>query len=428
MVRLRFFLATIMCICLLVGLASAVSVTVSPDVIQPNEQITISMSNLKNDSVFTLHIESEIALGDTTDFKFRATTLKMPFGLKAAKIMVDASPIEQGSEVWVKAKTGSTLKSIGTVAESTKVHISESLGDVGIGTIDSIDVTGTTPAGTKTEVVSLELNGKKAGPDSSAITFSLSGVTQGAAKVIIYIDSSEAVAKTVYIGSAPTTTTAVPDSGGSSSGGISTTTVSPKSSDGLAVLSATWNAVRNANPDGLAVVTLPGIAAPSNWRMIAGTYAISPEATSFNPSATFSLTIPATEAADMAKYQPFLAVYQNGAWTKVSQTTSGNVLSVQIPASGKYAIFTENLVTPATTITTTAQPTMVITSTVPAGTSALSSGTTPAVVGSAQQTNAPVTTKASTAAPTTKAAPLALISVTGGLLGALYLCKPGFRR
>ncbi|GAB6286036.1 MAG: hypothetical protein STSR0009_22370 [Methanoregula sp.] len=427
MVRLRFFLATIMCICLLACLASAVSVTVSPDVIQPNEQITISMSNLKNESVFTLHIESEIALGDKTDFKFRVTSLKMPFSLKAAKITVDASPIEQGSEVWVKAKTGSTLKSIGTVAESTKVHISESLGDVGTGTIDSIDVTGTTPAGTKTEIVSMELNGKKAGPDSSAITFSLSGISQGAAKVIIYVDSSEAVAKTVYIGSAPTTTTAVPDSGSSSSG-IYSTTISPKSADGLAVLSATWGAVRNANPDGLAIVTLPGIAAPSNWRMIAGTYAISPEATSFDPAATFSLTIPATEAADMAKYQPFLAVYQNGAWTKVSGTTSGNVLSVQITASGKYAIFTENLITPATTITTAAQPTIVITSTIPVGTSSLTSGTTPAVVGSAQQTNAPVTTKASTAAPTTKAAPLALISVTGGLLGALYLCKPGFRR
>jgi len=427
MVRLRFFLATIMCICLLAGLASAVSVTVSPDVIQPNEQITISMSNLKNDSVFTLHIESEIALGDTSDFKFRASSLKMPFGLKAAKITVDASPIEPNSEVSVKAKTGSTIKSVGTIAEGTSVHINEGLGDISIGTVDYVEVMGTTPSGSNVETVSMEIYGKKAGPDSSAITFSLSGISQGAAKVIIYVDSSEAVSKTVYIGSAPTTTTAVPDSGSSSSG-IYSTTISPKSADGLAVLSATWGAVRNANPDGLAIVTLPGIAAPSNWRMIAGTYAISPEATSFNPAATFSLTIPATEAADMAKYQPFLAVYQNGAWTKVSGTTSGNVLSVQITASGKYAIFTENLVTPATTITTTAQPTIVITSTVTGGTSSPTSGTTPAVGGSAQQTNAPVTTKASTAAPTTKAAPLALISVTGGLLGALYLCKQGFRR
>jgi hypothetical protein len=355
------------------------------------------MSDLKNGSAFTLHIESSILLQGQSDFKFKANALTMPFSMQKTKITVDATPISPGSEVWVKAKTGSTIKSIGTVAEGTNVHISESLGDVGIGKIDSIEVTGTTPSGTETEVVAMELYGTKAGPDSSAITFSLSGVTQGTAKVIIYVDSNEMVTKSIYIGSTPTPTQTTGSSSGGDGSGVFVTSISPKSTDGLAILSSKWGSVRNANPDGLAIVTLSGITTPSNWRMIAGTYAVSPEATSFDPPATFSMTIPTTEAADMAKYQPFLAVFQEGNWNKVSATASGNILSVQIQASGKYAIFTENLVTPATTTTTAAKPTGVITSTAPTS----SMAKTPAVVSSAQQTNAPVTTKASPAAPVT---------------------------
>ncbi|GAB6286041.1 MAG: hypothetical protein STSR0009_22420 [Methanoregula sp.] len=81
MKRALLILVLVLSLGLFTGGVSAVTVTVSPDVIQPNDQITITITDLPNGSAFSLGIESNISLADTTAFKFRANQLIMPFAL-----------------------------------------------------------------------------------------------------------------------------------------------------------------------------------------------------------------------------------------------------------------------------------------------------------------------------------------------------------
>ncbi len=70
MKRTLLLLVLVLSLGLFAGGVSAVIVNVSPDVIQPNDQITITITDLPNGSTFSLGIESNISLADTTDFKF----------------------------------------------------------------------------------------------------------------------------------------------------------------------------------------------------------------------------------------------------------------------------------------------------------------------------------------------------------------------
>ena len=188
---------------LFTGGVSAVTVTVSPDVIQPNDPITITITGLPNGSAFALGIESNVSLADTTAFKFRANQLIMPFALQSASIVVDVHPVEPGSEVWVKAKTGSTIKSLGIIAEGSFAHIVEGLGDIAAGKIDYLEVTGTSPVNTDEVIIAMMLDGKKYGVDTSTIPFTLTGVTNGSALIRIKVDAVDVVTKRVWIGVGP---------------------------------------------------------------------------------------------------------------------------------------------------------------------------------------------------------------------------------
>ncbi len=203
MKRTLLLLVLVLSLGLFAGGVSAVIVNVSPDVIQPNDQITITITDLPNGSTFSLGIESNISLADTTDFKFRANQLVMLFSLQSAGIIVDVHPVETDSEVWVKAKTGSTFKSIGTVAEDSMAHIAEGLGDVSTGTIDYLEVTGTSPVNTDEVIIAMTLDGKKSGVDTSTIPFTLTGITNGSALIRIKVDAVDVVTKRVWIGIGP---------------------------------------------------------------------------------------------------------------------------------------------------------------------------------------------------------------------------------
>ncbi len=127
----------------------------------------------------------------------------MPFALQSANIVVDAHPVEPDSEFWVKAKTGITLMSIGSVAESSNVHIRESFGDIATGKIDYLEVTGTSPVNTDEVIIAMTLDGKKSGVDTSTIPFTLTGITNGSALIRIKVDAVDVVTKRVWIGIGP---------------------------------------------------------------------------------------------------------------------------------------------------------------------------------------------------------------------------------
>lgn len=332
-------------LCCLVPGASAVSISISPSQIQEGDTITVSYSGLSNGSAFALRMESLVDVAGETSFTYQANQVSMPFGLNSPQVVLSASPV---TEAGIEASEGETLKRITQISRTGTVSISQSLGNLPAGTMELIKAFGTPEEGVDAVNVVLEFSGVKMGPDSGAITFSLTGITDGSAHVIALVDGNIVTDQTILVGNptitTPTTSPTTPPpsggSGGSSGGGATETptaapeTVTVSSLDGIVTLETVDDAIDGAAPADLRIIRSTPSGVPDEWQVLAGSYIISPSAATFDPAAALSFNLSGVNATT-----PFIAVYRDGAWTVVPSRYEGETrLAATVSSGGQYAL------------------------------------------------------------------------------------------
>lgn len=332
-------------LCCLVPGASAVSISISPSQIQEGDTITVSYSGLSNGSAFALRMESLVDVAGETSFTYQANQVSMPFGLNSPQVVLSASPV---MEAGIEASEGETLKRITQISRTGTVSISQSLGNLPAGTMELIKAFGTPEEGVDAVNVVLEFSGVKMGPDSGAITFSLTGITDGSAHVIALVDGNIVTDQTILVGNptitTPTTSPTTPPpsggSGGSSGGGATETptaapeTVTVSSLDGIVTLETVDDAIDGAAPADLRIIRSTPSGVPDEWQVLAGSYILSPSAATFDPAAALSFNLSGVNATT-----PFIAVYRDGAWTVVPSRYEGETrLAATVSSGGQYAL------------------------------------------------------------------------------------------
>lgn len=332
-------------LCCLVPGASAVSISISPSQIQEGDTITVSYSGLSNGSAFALRMESLVDVAGETSFTYQANQVSMPFGLNSPQVVLSASPV---TEAGIEASEGETIKRITQISRTGTVSISQSLGNLPAGTMELIKAFGTPEEGVDAVNVVLEFSGVKMGPDSGAITFSLTGITDGSAHVIALVDGNIVTDQTILVGNptitTPTTSPTTPPpsggSGGSSGGGATETptaapeTVTVSSLDGIVTLETVDDAIDGAAPADLRIIRSTPSGVPDEWQVLAGSYILSPSAATFDPAAALSFNLSGVNATT-----PFIAVYRDGAWTVVPSRYEGETrLAATVSSGGQYAL------------------------------------------------------------------------------------------
>jgi len=330
-----------------------VSISINPSQIQEGDTITVSYSGLSNGSAFALRMESLVDVTGKTTFTYQANQVSMPFGLNSPQVVLSASPV---TEAGIEASEGDTIKRITQISRTGTVSISQSLGNLPAGTMELIKAFGTPEVGADAVNVLLEFSGIKMGPDSGTITFSLTGITDGSARVIALVDGNIVTDQTILVGNpsitTPTTSPTSPPSsgdggggsggggGGSGGGATETPTTTPEavtvsSLDGIATLVTLEDAIEGAEPADLRIIrsTPPGV--PDDWQVLAGSYIVSPSAATFDPAASLSFNLSGVNATT-----PFVAAYRDDAWTIVPSRYEDTALVATVSNGGQYALMT----------------------------------------------------------------------------------------
>jgi len=359
---MRRYRLTVLTVCLLllalVANASAVSVTISPQQIEEGDTITIDISGLQDGSIFALRMEAAIELDGASSFTYQSNRVTVPFGMESPRVILLASPV---TEAGLEASDGDTIKRMTQRTQTGEVRIIQTLDTIPSGTIDVLKAFGKPADGAEHVDISLELSGTKKGPDAGSITFGLEGISDGAARIIVLVDGSEAMNQRITIGTptiAPTPTTPPPSGSSGSSGGTTTPVpddrVSVSSLDGIVGLKTVTSSVTWASPDDIRIIQSEPANLPKDWIASSGSYIISPAGISFQPPARLSFVM------DGDAGTPFIAAYRDGAWTIVPSMVEGSSLVTEISGAGQYAmmsyhsddpvpVMTEKPVTPPVT-------------------------------------------------------------------------------
>jgi len=368
--KITIFCGIIFLLAAIAGVTSAVSITISPDYIDEGDTVTINFQDLVNGSSFAMRMQSVIGMGNETDFQFEATNVNVPFSLEDPEVHVKADPV---SSAGLRAVSGGTAKSIESLAnQNNEVDFVQGLDDLSSGSIEALRVFGETTEETQNVDISLQLEGTKQGPDSSSITFGLSGIDSGSAWIYILVDGSEVIGKEIIVGEPPVTVTPTPgpaSSGGSSDSSrdssddeptpepTSVATAEPTESviktdesssmDGIATVFFREDAISGAVPEQVFITKVTSKDIPSDWEAVSDGYVISPSSAKFSPDATLTIRMNDSVSSQSSVLRPFIAKYTGSDWTIMPSVISGNAVKADIGGTGHYAlvIFNNNLQT-----------------------------------------------------------------------------------
>lgn len=352
------------------GAASAVVITESPSHVMQGEPITIDIQGLSNSADFSLLIEATLQVTSGQDFLFETTNFVMPIALDNGQISAKTTGAQQAT---FSAKKGGTTVSVSRTADAGGVFSFSQAQSIPAGTFDFIRLEGTPFPDKNTIVSSIRLNGKKTGPDSSHISFTVNGIDNGLVQLTVYVDGNQAMYKTVTIGNgitsgqtiiAPSSTTAVPLVVGV------TTTLTPAPAN-TSFSKTFFSADRTVSltvkgVDNASLVTVKPTGVPSTWIAVSDAYTIIPDSLSFSPAATISFPIPG-HADSGANYTYFIGEYRDSRWVAVPGTVNDTAISADITRAGTYALMTyrpesslpvSTTVPPAATMTAESIPTI----------------------------------------------------------------------
>ncbi|TAJ45309.1 hypothetical protein [Methanofollis fontis] len=351
-------LAVIIGLILLIAPLSAATVTMSPSTITEDTPITITVHDLADNSTFMIRVSASIPLDGDGRFQLSTNNLQMPFALDDGRVSIHAENVKAAN---LTARMGGRAITIFGDGENGVVDMNQ-MGDIPQGLISYITLEGVGLAASTPVVASVDLSGKKIGPDDSVVTFSVNGFTGGSADVKVYVDG-------VLVPTTPTTT-APSSSGGGGDDPVTTTEPEPESvtvtsPDSGCALSFESGALEGAESGDLSI-WVSNRAVPEGWTAVKGPYAILPDGVTFNPSATISISMDGVGDDTSTAYT--LLAWNGQAWNPLQSRIEGDVISAEIDEGGEFALATPPVVVttapaagePAETVTiieTTAAPT-----------------------------------------------------------------------
>lgn len=364
MVKIGVFL---LMFALLIPAATAATITISPEKIDPGDTVTVDVQNLPDGAAFSLGIRSEFSVTPGERFAFTARDLVLPFSLGSGEV----SAYSKGTE-WTglsaQMPDGASV-SLSNNADANGEFSTTQSHTISSGTYTMITLDGRAASTAGSIIAEVTMQGTKAGPENGRISFGIDGVTDGTATVTIYVDGRESLSRTVTIGSGSspqgsgTTTrptasaTSGPATGPSTGGEVPFTAPSTTTSSIDGKVSITGTDIEGA---GLLAITVQG-SVPAGWSISGKTYAVTPEGRAFNPAAIVSFRLPSADAAAT------LARFENGAWVPVPSRIEGDHITAEVAHGGSYTLLTPaSSAEPAATATTAPSPSAPDATTTPA--------------------------------------------------------------
>jgi hypothetical protein len=322
------------------GAASAVVITESPSHVMRGDPITIDIAGLSDNSEFSLLLKATLEVTPGQDFLFETTNFVMPISLSKGQISATTTGAQQAT---FSAKKGGTEVSVTRSADANGVFSFSQAQDIPAGTFDFISLQGT-PLPDKTMIVSsIQLRGKKTGPDTSHITFTVNGIDNGMVQLTVFVDGTQALSQTVTIGEGITSvrTTVAPKSDTGITANVTTTTTPAPTTtvSNKTFFSADRNVSLTAQGTeyaGLVWANATGV--PGDWIRVGDAYRIAPDSLSFSPAATIIFRLP-EQVIGNSSY--FVASYTSSKWVIVPGTAQNNTtISADISKAGTFALMT----------------------------------------------------------------------------------------
>ncbi|MCX6689163.1 MAG: hypothetical protein NTZ39_05690 [Methanoregula sp.] len=314
---------------------SAAEITLSPDQVAKGDTITIGIKNLSDTSTFTLLIESSFRVTPGQDFSFRTTDFYIPISLNNGEL---SAYTENTQKTTLRAKKGSTEISVGKKSDANGIFTISETQDIPSGKYDYISIDGTTSSDKDTIVAKLQMSGKKNGPDTSKISFVVTGIENGVIYITALVDSSPVLVKRVTVGSG----LAAP---------------APDSSENVFYSVDRKVSLKTSNQDHAELISVQKNDIPSTWIQINKSYMALPETQTFQPGTTLSFTVPKLTGTD---YAYFIGYYDGSRWSPLPSWANGNtIISATINKAGTYGLMAykpESTVYPAQTPTSNHAP------------------------------------------------------------------------
>ncbi|HNQ34302.1 MAG TPA: hypothetical protein PKJ93_11080, partial [Methanoculleus sp.] len=187
---------------LLIPAATAATITISPDTIDSGDTVTVTVNDLPDGASFSLGIRGEFAATPGEEFAFSAREITLPFALNNGEVNAYTKGTSQ-TRLAANLPDGGSVILSKYANENNEVRINQSQ-NIGIGTISLVTLSG--DAAADTIIADFTVMGTKKGPADGTISFAIEGVEQGTATVSVYINGSEALARTITIGGGVPTT------------------------------------------------------------------------------------------------------------------------------------------------------------------------------------------------------------------------------
>lgn len=347
---------------LLIPAATAATISITPDAIDPGDVVTVDVQSLPDGAAFSLGIRGEFTVIPGERFAFTARNLVLPFSLGSGEV----SAYSRGTE-WtglaVQMPDGASV-SLSNNADANGEFRTTQAYNISSGTYAAITLDGRAAPTTERVIAEVVMQGVKQGPDDGTISFAVEGIEHGTATVTVYVDGSETLARTIAIGTSPrppTTQGGGSGSGGSpgSSNGISNGSSTPAPAAGSATVASTDGKVSLTGTDledvGLLPLAVEGIV-PGGWSAPESAYAVTPEGRVFDPAATLSFRLLSADATAT------LARYENGAWTPIPSKIGGDRITASVSRAGSYLLLVPvSAAEPAAPVTTTSAPSVTTT-------------------------------------------------------------------
>jgi hypothetical protein len=420
---------------ILIPAVSAVSITESPDVVQPGQQIALTISGLPDGASFSLNIGGKFAVTPGDRFSFETRQFNMPFSLTQGTV----SATTQGTRTTAfSVGKGDETVQVGNAADANGYFTISKAYEISSGVYDYLTLSGRARPDASVITSNMNLYGIKKGPTDSAITFTVNGIDNGEVYVTALVNGQQVLYKDVIVGNGvamstptpsptPEVTTAGPTDTTTpvetatitgtatvpvytapptpSTAATGTTTAVPPTTAGLSVFSSADRKVTLTTEgiDYAALLMVSNVNPPANWLMIGNAYSIAPDSLVFSTPATLSFTVPPASG----DYAYFIAQLQNNEWVVVPSSAGTDTIDAQVSNVGTYALmaYRPESTIPQTTVTAAGQTTAEVTVTMKG---------TPKVASIAQAAQTP--------APSATKSPLDALTI----FGALAVCSAAF--
>jgi hypothetical protein len=179
----------------IVHVVAALSVAVEPDQIAQGDVIIISIQGLEENASLSLELVGTFTVSPGGEFTYETNNLVLPFTLKNGTFFV---AIQNTQDNVLSVKKGETEIKRVAPSHDGQYNLTQK-GTIPAGTYDYIILAGTAAPDAQKVIATINIQGKKKGPNDSKITFSTAGITNGTVTVKITANGVQALSETIHI-------------------------------------------------------------------------------------------------------------------------------------------------------------------------------------------------------------------------------------